>query len=121
MGIRIALDDFGTGYSSLSYLRCFPFDRLKIDQSFVRDIATQSDCAAIVKAVAHLGEALGMTTTAEGIETSEQLAIVKAQGCRVAQGAFFSMPRPVGDVPAMLGEKPGTPGHATQRRRLKRA
>jgi EAL domain-containing protein (putative c-di-GMP-specific phosphodiesterase class I) len=73
LGVRIAMDDFGTGYSSLSYLRLFPFDKIKIDQSFIRELGNSKDCAAIVKAVVDLGASLGITTTAEGVETSDQL------------------------------------------------
>ncbi len=112
LGIRIALDDFGTGYSSLSYLRCFPFDKIKIDKSFIHDLVERPDCAAIVKAVADLGRALGMTTTAEGIETAEQLDIVRQQGCREAQGFLFSEPRPADEVQRLLGQDPGSPAKA---------
>ena len=80
LGVRIALDDFGTGYSSLSYLRSFPFDKIKIDRSFIRDIARCDHSVAIIRAVAGLGRDLGMSTTAEGVETAEQLAMVRAEG-----------------------------------------
>ena len=93
MGVRIALDDFGTGYSSLSYLRSFPFDKLKIDQSFVREMATRSDCWVIVKAVTDLASQLGITTTAEGVETAEQLAWIRQAGCAEAQGYYFDRPQ----------------------------
>ena len=93
VGVRISLDDFGTGYSSLSYLRSFPFDKIKIDQSFVRELSRRSDCAAIVRAVAGLGSTLGMMTTAEGVETAEQLARLKQEGCTEVQSYFFSPPR----------------------------
>ncbi|MFL5165769.1 MAG: putative bifunctional diguanylate cyclase/phosphodiesterase, partial [Microvirga sp.] len=105
MGVRISLDDFGTGYSSLSYLRSFPFDKIKIDRSFVRDLAEKEDCAAIVRAVAGLGASLGITTTAEGVETVEQLALVRAQGCTEAQGYLFSRPRRACDLPAVFAEQ----------------
>ena len=94
LGLRIVLDDFGTGYSSLSYLRSFPFDKLKIDQSFVRDMATRPDCVAIVNSVASLALQLGITTTAEGVETPEQLDQVRRAGCTEAQGYYFDYPRP---------------------------
>ena len=94
LGLRIVLDDFGTGYSSLSYLRSFPFDKLKIDQSFVRDMATRPDCLAIVNSVASLALQLGITTTAEGVETPEQLDQVRRAGCTEAQGYYFDYPRP---------------------------
>ncbi|MFL5077466.1 MAG: putative bifunctional diguanylate cyclase/phosphodiesterase, partial [Microvirga sp.] len=104
-GVKISLDDFGTGYSSLSYLRSFPFDKIKIDRSFVRDLAEKEDCAAIVRAVAGLGASLGITTTAEGVETVEQLALVRAQGCTEAQGYLFSRPRRACDLPAVFAEQ----------------
>jgi diguanylate cyclase (GGDEF)-like protein len=98
LGLRIALDDFGTGYSSLSYLRTFPFDKIKIDQSFVREMATRADCAAIVGSIVALANKLGITTTAEGIETIDQLKLVRATGCTEAQGFLFSVPRALQDV-----------------------
>ncbi len=93
-GIKISMDDFGTGYSSLSYLRSFPFDKIKIDRSFIKDISDKGDCAAIVKAVAGLGKGLGIATTAEGVETIEQLRHVRLEGCTEVQGYFFSAPQP---------------------------
>jgi diguanylate cyclase (GGDEF)-like protein len=96
LGVPISLDDFGTGYSSLSYLQSFPFDKIKIDQSFVRDVCRRRDCATIVRAVASLGLSLGMTTTAEGVETFEQLEQLKAMGCTEAQGFLFGVPMPAG-------------------------
>ncbi len=98
LGLRIALDDFGTGYSSLSYLRTFPFDKIKIDQSFVREMATRADCAAIVSSIVALANKLNITTTAEGIETVDQLDLIRATGCTEAQGYLFSVPRPLRDV-----------------------
>ncbi len=92
MGIQIALDDFGTGYSSLSYLRHFPIDILKIDQSFVRGVTTRVDDSALVKAMIGLAHALGLTTTAEGVEAGDQLAFLRANGCDHTQGYFFSKP-----------------------------
>ena len=89
MGIGIALDDFGTGYSSLSYLRSFPFDKIKIDKSFIHHMADSTDCAAIVRAVAGLGAALKMTTTAEGVETSGQLQHAREHGCNEIQGYLY--------------------------------
>ncbi|WP_052213705.1 bifunctional diguanylate cyclase/phosphodiesterase [Belnapia sp. F-4-1] len=91
-GIRTSLDDFGTRYSSLSYLLSFPFDKIKIDQSFVRDMATRAESVAIVTSVAHLANQLGMATTAEGVETAEQLRRVREAGCTEAQGYFFGPP-----------------------------
>jgi EAL domain-containing protein (putative c-di-GMP-specific phosphodiesterase class I) len=91
-GVRIALDDFGTGFSSLSYLRKFPFDKIKIDKSFVRELPSSSECAAIVRAVVSLGRALGMRTTAEGVETHRQLHRLHEEGCVEAQGFLFGKP-----------------------------
>jgi len=101
LGVRIALDDFGTGYSSLSYLRRFPFSKVKIDRSFIEGLGTGGDCNAIVAAVAKLCETLGMATTAEGVETAEQLKQLSAWHCTEAQGYLFSHPRPAGDVAEM--------------------
>jgi diguanylate cyclase (GGDEF)-like protein len=103
LGVHIALDDFGTGYSSLSYLRRFPFDRIKIDQSFVREMPRQPDCGAIVRAIAGLSSALGMATTAEGVETQEQLDLLVAAGCNDIQGFLFSRPVPAGSIAAACG------------------
>ncbi|WP_075214277.1 putative bifunctional diguanylate cyclase/phosphodiesterase [Mongoliimonas terrestris] len=102
LGVRIAMDDFGTGYSSLSYLRAFPFDKVKIDRSFVADMEVNADSAAIVRAVLTLGASLGMSTTAEGVETGSQLALLRAEGCDDAQGYFLSRPVPAADVAATI-------------------
>jgi diguanylate cyclase (GGDEF)-like protein len=102
LGISIALDDFGTGYSSLRYLRSFPFDKLKIDRSFVHDLTSDKSSAAIVGAVAGLAHSLQMVTVAEGVETEEHLALVKAAGCTAAQGYLISRPVPVAELPAVL-------------------
>ena len=102
MGIRISMDDFGTGYSSLSYLRSFPFDTIKIDQTFVRDLSTDPGCRAIVRSVVALSNSLGMTTTAEGVETEEQLAELRLQGCTDAQGYLFSKPLPAAEARLLL-------------------
>jgi EAL domain-containing protein (putative c-di-GMP-specific phosphodiesterase class I) len=96
------MDDFGTGYSSLSYLRSFPFDKIKIDQSFIRDMASNAGCSAIIRAVTGLGADLDMTTTAEGVETDAQLEQLRAHGCGEAQGYLFSKPRPALDLSAMI-------------------
>jgi EAL domain-containing protein (putative c-di-GMP-specific phosphodiesterase class I) len=103
-GVRISMDDFGTGYSSLSYLRSFPFDKIKIDQSFVREMSTRDDCIAIVRAVTGLGKSLGITTTAEGVETREQLELLRSEHCAEVQGYLFGKPRPASEVEAMLRE-----------------
>jgi diguanylate cyclase (GGDEF)-like protein len=102
MGVRISLDDFGTGYSSLSYLRSFPFDKIKIDRSFVSELATRQDSMAIIRAVTGLGRSLGIVTTAEGVENDAQLELLRREGCTQAQGYLFSMPRPASDVALML-------------------
>jgi EAL domain-containing protein (putative c-di-GMP-specific phosphodiesterase class I) len=104
LGVQVAMDDFGTGYSSLGYLRSFPFDRIKIDRCFVKDLETSADCEAIVRAVTSLGGSLGMATTAEGVETAEQLARVRAEGCGEVQGFFLSPPIPAAQVAAMLAD-----------------
>jgi diguanylate cyclase (GGDEF)-like protein len=98
LGLRIVLDDFGTGYSSLSYLRSFPFDKLKIDQSFVREMTTRLDCLAIVNSIASLASQLGITTTAEGVETLAQLDRVRHAGCNEVQGYYFDCPRPAAEL-----------------------
>jgi len=105
MGVSISMDDFGTGYSSLSYLSRFPFDRIKIDRSFVRGLAEgREDCAAIVRAVVGLCGSLGMAITAEGVETEEQLHHLTVEGCTEVQGYFFSRPVPASDVQRLLGQ-----------------
>jgi diguanylate cyclase (GGDEF)-like protein len=98
LGVGIVLDDFGTGYSSLSYLRMFPFDKVKIDKSFVAEMATRADCAAIVCAVTSLGRSLNIDTTAEGVETQEQFELLRAAGCTEVQGYLFSRPRPASEL-----------------------
>jgi len=97
-GVHIVLDDFGTGYSSLSYLRMFPFDKIKIDRSFVAEFSSRADCAAIVCAVTGLGRMLQLDTTAEGVETAEQFELLRAAGCTQAQGYLLSRPVPVADL-----------------------
>ncbi len=99
LGVRVSMDDFGTGYSSLSYLRSFPFDKIKIDQSFVRDITPDSDSGLIVRAVIGLGASLGMRTTGEGIETQTQFDRLQAEGCDEGQGYLISRPGPAATVP----------------------
>lgn len=102
LGVRISMDDFGTGYSSLSYLRSFPFDKIKIDRSFIRELGKENDCIAIIQAVTRLGRSLGMVTTAEGVETKQQLEILRAEGCTQVQGYLFGPPRPVKEISALL-------------------
>lgn len=101
-GIRVAMDDFGTGYSSLSYLRSFPFQKIKIDRSFINDIVDSRDAQAILRAMILLGKALGMRVTAEGVETAEQFEMLRLEGCDEIQGYFISPPRPVSDVAQIL-------------------
>ena len=113
MGVSIAMDDFGTGYSSLSQLRSFPFDKLKIDRSFVRDLGGSAEAVAVVRAIAALGTSLGMRTTAEGVETGEQAARVLAEGCTDMQGYLLSRPLPAGSVAALITQlKEGFDGDA---------
>lgn len=102
LGVRIALDDFGTGYSSLSYLQSFPFDKLKIDQSFIRNLGTRPGASAVVRAIIDLASAMGMETTAEGVEDPAQIEELRAQGCSTVQGYYFSRPITAEAVEAML-------------------
>ena len=104
IGIRISMDDFGTGYSSLSYLRKFPFDKIKIDRSFIHEMSNRDDSLAIVRAVSAIGVSLGMLTTAEGVETREQFERVKNEGCTEVQGYLFSAPRPATEIARLLAE-----------------
>lgn len=104
LGVRIAMDDFGTGYSSLSYLRRFPFDRIKIDKLFLSDADTNADSAVIVRTIAALGEALGIETTAEGIETVAQLELARQVGCSEGQGYLISRPRSALEARKFIGQ-----------------
>jgi diguanylate cyclase (GGDEF)-like protein len=125
LGVRIAMDDFGTGYSSLSYLRSFPFDKIKIDRSFINDIAEKDESGAIVQAVTSLASRLNMATTAEGVETHAQLQIVESLGCTEMQGYLYSRPVPVcelikllpsTDRPAGATDEPAASGVTAQMR-----
>lgn len=102
LGVRIALDDFGTGYSSLSYLRSFPFDKLKIDQSFVRDLDGISNAHAIVRAITTLAHALGIETLAEGVELPIHMELLQREGCDMVQGYLISRPVPVAQIAALI-------------------
>jgi predicted signal transduction protein with EAL and GGDEF domain len=102
LGVRISMDDFGTGYSSLSYLRSFPFDKIKIDRSFVRDLRSNPQTLAIVRAILGLASGLDMKVVAEGIETKHDLACLAAEGCKEGQGFFFSTARPQAEVLQVL-------------------
>jgi EAL domain-containing protein (putative c-di-GMP-specific phosphodiesterase class I) len=102
LGVRICMDDFGTGYSSLSYLRSFPFDKIKIDQTFVRDLLVDEGSLAIVRAIAGLGVSFGITTTAEGVETEDQVRCLNLEGCIEVQGYFYSKPVPGSEINAVL-------------------
>jgi len=102
LGVRISMDDFGTGYSSLSYLRSFPFDKIKVDQSFIRDLAANREAQAIVRSIVSLGKGLGVTITAEGVETEAELRCLRAEGCHEGQGYLFSRPRPNAEIVGLL-------------------
>jgi diguanylate cyclase (GGDEF)-like protein len=102
LGVRICMDDFGTGYSSLSYLRSFPFDKIKIDRSFISELGKENDAVAIIRAIMQLGSSLGMITTAEGVETEGQLDILRAEGCMQVQGFLFSRPIPAAEIASLL-------------------
>ncbi|MDI1263520.1 MAG: EAL domain-containing protein [bacterium] len=102
LGVRISMDDFGTGYSSLSYLRSFPFDKIKIDQSFVRDLAANPDAQAIVRSIISLGKGLGVIITAEGVETEVELNCLRNDGCNEGQGFLFSRARPNAEIVSLL-------------------
>jgi diguanylate cyclase (GGDEF)-like protein len=102
LGVRISMDDFGTGYSSIGYLRSFPFDKIKIDQTFVRDLLVDEGSLAIVRAIAGLGVSFGITTTAEGVETEDQVRCLNLEGCTEVQGYFYSRPVPGSEITAVL-------------------
>ena len=105
LGIRVALDDFGTGYSSLSYLQSFPFDKLKIDRSFIQNLLTRDGASAIVRAITELAQALGIETTAEGVEETAQLMELRSHGCSSVQGFLFAEPMTAADVETLFREE----------------
>ncbi|MCZ8186873.1 MAG: EAL domain-containing protein [Beijerinckiaceae bacterium] len=109
-GIHVALDDFGTGYASLSYLRRFPFDKLKVDQAFVRNLGRSNGSAAIIHGVVSLGRSLGMTVHAEGVETLEHHIFLRAAGCHHFQGFYFAKPMPLPDLHRFIEAKRNAPG-----------
>ncbi len=111
LGVRVSMDDFGTGYSSLSQLRRFPFNKLKIDRSFVRDLGCNEEAAAVVRAIAALGNSLGMTTIAEGVETVEQEQQVKLDGCTAVQGYLLSKPVPAAEIGRLIDHLTRTHPH----------
>jgi diguanylate cyclase (GGDEF)-like protein/PAS domain S-box-containing protein len=110
LGVRISMDDFGTGYSSLSYLRSFPFDKIKIDQSFVRDLGANREAQAIIRSIVSLGKGLGVIITAEGVETEAELSCLRAEGCDEGQGFLFSRARPNAEIISLLAAQRGIDG-----------
>jgi diguanylate cyclase (GGDEF)-like protein len=116
LGVKISMDDFGTGYSSLSYLRNFAFDKIKIDRSFVNELGRGNECDSIVRAIIALAEGLSVSTTAEGVETSEQLEVLRAMGCVEAQGYLFSPPRPASEIYEFVNQVPNIQQRSLQQR-----
>lgn len=115
LGVRIAMDDFGTGYSSLSNLRAFPFDKIKIDSSFINSVNTDVQAAAIVRSVLGLGRGLGMPVLAEGVETEEQLNFLAGEDCDGAQGYLLGRPAPIEHFESSLSKRLDEP-HRSRRR-----
>jgi len=106
LGVLLSIDDFGTGYSSLAYLKQFPIDKLKIDQSFVRDLLTDPADLSIVRAIIALGHSLSLVVVAEGVETGEASELLKALGCDELQGYHFARPMPPAQLPVWLADRP---------------
>jgi EAL domain-containing protein (putative c-di-GMP-specific phosphodiesterase class I) len=106
LGVRIAMDDFGTGYSSLSYLQSFPFDKIKIDRSFVSNLDRSPQSAAIIRAVIGLGRGLDLPVIAEGVETAGQLAFLTDEACNEVQGYLVGRPRPIEEYAELVGRAP---------------
>ncbi|MGR9168943.1 putative bifunctional diguanylate cyclase/phosphodiesterase [Rhizobium sp. KDH_Rht_773_N] len=119
-GIRISMDDFGTGYSSLSYLSSFPFDKIKIDKSFVNDIVDHKEAHAIMRAIILLGDALGMRVTVEGVESAEQMTLLEREACDEIQGYYISPPKPFGEVAQMLCMPPKKSDSVTPLAKIRR-
>ncbi|MBP0445262.1 EAL domain-containing protein, partial [Roseomonas sp. SSH11] len=103
-GVRIAMDDFGTGYSSLVYLQKFPFDKVKIDRSFIRNLEADPSAAAILRAILRMSQALGLRTLAEGVESAEEAEMLRQEGCEAAQGFFFAPPLPPEELARLLAQ-----------------
>jgi predicted signal transduction protein with EAL and GGDEF domain len=104
LGVSISMDDFGTGYSSLGHMRSFPFDKIKIDQSFVREIGKKAESTAIIRAVTGMCDSLGITVTAEGVESLQQVDLLRAERCTEIQGYLISKPRPAQDIPSLISD-----------------
>ncbi|MGZ8307663.1 MAG: putative bifunctional diguanylate cyclase/phosphodiesterase, partial [Allosphingosinicella sp.] len=117
LGVQIAMDDFGTGFSSLSYFRMFPFDKVKIDQSFIRDMIGNPQARAIIRSVIGLGQGLGMPVVAEGVETAEQLDALRAEGCDQVQGYWISRPGPIAHFEGVVMDRGAESGMTRKRAR----
>jgi EAL domain-containing protein (putative c-di-GMP-specific phosphodiesterase class I) len=118
MGLHLAVDDFGIGYSSFSYLKHFPLDTLKIDRSFVREIISNPDDAAITTAITAMGHALGLRVVAEGVETEDQRNMLRCQGCDEMQGYLFSRPVPAAEFARLLTSDKSTSREPARRRKV---